>query len=74
MAVLAYPQKASWQIGNLGLIISGCIELGQLLFLHNRFASALDLVTNNGGAVIGALLVAAALKRLQTRGWSAAGP
>ncbi|MHA7303405.1 VanZ family protein [Pseudarthrobacter sp. MDT1-22] len=73
VAALAYPKKRLWQLGILGLIISGCIELGQLLFLHNRFASALDIVTNTGGAVIGALLVAAALKRLQARRWSAAG-
>ncbi|WP_258061156.1 VanZ family protein [Arthrobacter sp. 4R501] len=73
VAALAYPGKRLWQIGILGLIVSGCIELGQLLFLHNRFASALDLVTNTGGAVIGALLVAAALKRLQAGRWSAAG-
>ncbi|MET3175510.1 UNVERIFIED_ORG: glycopeptide antibiotics resistance protein [Arthrobacter sp. UYCu721] len=74
VAALAYPEKRLWQLGILGLIVSSCIELGQLLFLHNRFASALDLVTNTGGAVIGALLVATALKRLQGRRWSAAGP
>lgn len=73
VAALAYPTRHFWQIGILGLIVSGCIELGQLLFLHNRFASLLDLVTNTGGAVIGALLVAAALKRLQAGRWSAAG-
>ncbi|WP_426939578.1 VanZ family protein [Pseudarthrobacter sp. S3] len=71
---MAYPKKHVWQLGILGLIVSGCIELGQLLFLHNRFASALDLVTNTGGAVIGALLVTAALKRLQAGRGSAAGP
>ncbi|QDG68915.1 VanZ family protein [Pseudarthrobacter sp. NIBRBAC000502772] len=73
VASLAYDGKRWWQIGAFGLIVSGVMELGQLLFLHNRFASALDLVTNTGGAVIGALLVAAALKRLQARRWSAAG-
>ncbi|MET3165131.1 UNVERIFIED_ORG: glycopeptide antibiotics resistance protein [Arthrobacter sp. UYEF10] len=73
VASLAFVEKRWWQIGVFGLIISGCIELGQLLFLHNRFASALDVVTNTGGAVIGALLVASALKRLQAARWSAAG-
>ncbi|MHA7289674.1 VanZ family protein [Arthrobacter sp. MDT3-24] len=73
VAALAYPIKYSWQIGILGLIVSCCIELGQLLFLHNRFASPLDIVTNTGGAVIGALWVAAALKSLHARRWSAAG-
>jgi glycopeptide antibiotics resistance protein len=74
VAALAYPKKHLWQLGILGLIVSGCIELGQLLFLHNRFASALDLVTNTGGAVIGALLVATALKCLQARPLVSGGP
>ncbi|MBE4717485.1 VanZ family protein [Pseudarthrobacter sp. AB1] len=69
VAALAYPRIPWWQIGFFGLVISGCIELGQLLFLHSRFASALDLVTNTGGAVIGALLVAVAIKCLQARRW-----
>ncbi|QHK22280.1 VanZ family protein [Pseudarthrobacter psychrotolerans] len=74
VAGLAYPKKHPWQIGIFGLVVSACIELGQLLFLHNRFASLLDLVTNTGGAVIGALLITTALKRLQARRWSTAGP
>lgn len=72
VAALAYPRISWWQIGIFGLAVSGCIELGQLLFLHNRFASLLDLVTNTGGAVIGAFLVAVAIKRLQASRWSAA--
>ncbi|MET3143546.1 UNVERIFIED_ORG: glycopeptide antibiotics resistance protein [Arthrobacter sp. UYEF2] len=74
VAAMAYPRIPWWQIGIFGLVVSGCIELGQLLFLHNRFASPVDLVTNTGGAVIGALLVTAAIKCLQARRWSAAGP
>jgi glycopeptide antibiotics resistance protein len=73
VATLAYPKIRLWQVGIFGLIVSACIELGQLLFLHNRFASALDIVTNTGGAVIGALVLAAALKRLQSNRWSEAG-
>lgn len=65
VALLAFMNKRWWQIGALGLVISGCMELGQLLFLHNRFASPLDLVTNAGGAVIGALRAAMCLKRLR---------
>ncbi|MDQ0731119.1 VanZ family protein [Arthrobacter sp. B1I2] len=57
---LAFPAKRWWQIGAFGLLISGCIELGQLLFLHERFASPSDIVTNTSGAVIGALLAALA--------------
>lgn len=53
---LAFPVKAWWKIGAFGLLISGCMELGQFLFLHSRFASPLDIVTNTSGAAIGALL------------------
>lgn len=74
VASLAFPHKRWWQVGAFGLIVSGCMELGQLLFLHNRFASPLDIVTNAGGAVIGALLARAALKQLQARRLSAVGP
>lgn len=69
IASLAFPSRHWGQIGLFGMIISGFMELGQLLFLHDRFASPLDLVTNTGGAVIGALLAAAAL---QLRSYSAA--
>ncbi|MFC8522006.1 VanZ family protein [Pseudarthrobacter sp. NPDC057230] len=53
---LAFPNKRWWQIGAFGLLVSGCIELGQLMFLHERFASSSDIVTNTLGAVIGALV------------------
>ncbi|UTT68804.1 VanZ family protein [Arthrobacter sp. DNA4] len=62
-AALAFPEKRWWQSGALGLAISGCIELGQLLFLRDRFASPSDVVTNTSGAIIGALLSALALKK-----------
>ena len=73
VAWLAFREKRWWQIGAFGLIVSGCMELGQLLFLHNRFATLQDIVTNTGGAVIGALLAIAALKQLQARRSSAVG-
>ena len=69
---LSFLEKRWWQIGLLGLLISGCMELGQLLFLHNRFSSPLDLVTNTLGAVMGALLAVALLKTVQVRRLSAA--
>ncbi|WP_307424170.1 VanZ family protein [Pseudarthrobacter defluvii] len=55
-AFKAFPTKSWWQIGAFGLLVSGCIELGQQLFLHGRFASPSDIMTNTSGAVIGALL------------------
>lgn len=60
VSALAFPEKRLWQIGALGLLVSGCIELGQLLLLHDRFASPSDIVTNTSGAVIGVLLAALA--------------
>ncbi len=74
VASMAFPAKRWWQVGAFGLIVSGCMELGQLLFLDNRFASPLDLVTNTGGAVIGALLASAVLKRLRARRLVSGGP
>jgi VanZ family protein len=71
VSALAYTKKRWWQIGVLGLLISGCMESGQLLFLHNRFASPMDLITNTSGAVIGALLASWALKKVEVRRLSA---
>lgn len=62
VSALAFPAKRWWQIGAFGLLVSGCMELGQLLFLHDRFASPSDIVTNASGAVIGALLAAFAVQ------------
>ncbi|AOT02292.1 VanZ family protein [Arthrobacter sp. U41] len=57
VAALAFPGKPWWRIGALGLLVSGFMELGQLLFLHNRFPSPLDLATNTAGCILGAFLV-----------------
>ncbi|MET4147141.1 VanZ family protein [Arthrobacter sp. UYCo732] len=73
VAGLAYPKRKWWRIGILGLLVSCCIELGQLLFLHNRLASIADIVTNTGGAFIGALLATVVLRCLQARRLSATG-
>lgn len=62
VAALAFREKPWWRISVLGLFTSGCIELGQLLFLHNRFASPSDLVANTVGASVGALLALFARK------------
>jgi len=55
-AALSFPSKRWWQIGAFGLLVSGCIELGQLLFLQDRFAAVSDVITNTIGAVLGAAL------------------
>lgn len=63
VARLAFPSKQWWQIGAFGLLVSSCIELGQLLFLHDRFASVSDIVTNTSGAFFGALVATWATKK-----------
>ncbi|MGN7147491.1 VanZ family protein [Arthrobacter sp. SAFR-179] len=62
VGALSFSEQRWWQIGAFGLLISGCIELGQLLFLHDRFASPSDIVTNTSGAIIGALLATLAVQ------------
>ena len=73
VASLAFVDKPWWQIGVFGFLVSSCIEVGQLLFLHNRFASLQDVVTNTSGAIIGALLATYTLKLLQAHRLSAQG-
>ena len=63
----AFPDKRLWQLGAFGLVVSGCMELGQQLFLHDRFASPLDLVTNTAGCVIGALAARFSFLELKRR-------
>lgn len=67
VASQAFPAKRVWQLAAFGLMISGCIELGQQLFLHERFASPLDIVTNTAGCVIGALAARAGMVALKDR-------
>lgn len=71
---LAFPSKCWWQIGALGLFLSGCIELGQLLFLHGRFAALSDIVTNAAGATAGALLAVSLGQKISVRGDSEQSP
>lgn len=63
VAALAFPNKRWWQIGAFGMLISGGIELGQLVFLHSRFASPSDVMTNTSGAVIGAIVAVLAIQK-----------
>lgn len=65
ISALAFPKKPWWWMGAFGLVLSGCMELGQHLLVHDRFASPLDLVTNASGAVIGALLAVTLRKNVQ---------
>jgi glycopeptide antibiotics resistance protein len=67
VAALAFPNKRWWQAAAFGLLVSGCMELGQELFLHDRFASPLDVVTNTAGSVIGVLVIRAAVQLIKRR-------
>jgi glycopeptide antibiotics resistance protein len=67
VAALAFPNKRWWQAAAFGLLVSGCMELGQELFLHDRFASPSDIVTNTAGSVIGVLVIRAAVQIIKRR-------
>jgi glycopeptide antibiotics resistance protein len=64
---MALSRASCWRVTACGLLISGCIELGQLLLLPHRFASILDVATNTVGALLGALLAQALSKRARKR-------
>ena len=67
VASLAFPDKRIFRLAAFGLLVSGCMELGQQLFLHDRFASPSDLVTNTTGCVIGALASRIGVRELKRR-------
>ena len=53
LIAMVLPHRAWWWLAGLALLASSCMELGQLLFVTNRFPSPVDVVTNTLGAVIG---------------------
>ncbi|MGK3649153.1 VanZ family protein [Pseudarthrobacter enclensis] len=59
----AFTGTRPWQLGAFGLLVSGTIELGQLLFLHSRFASLSDVAMNTLGTILGALIAATLQRR-----------
>ena len=67
VATLAFPDKPWWRNAALGLVVSGCMELGQQVFLSSRVASPLDLVTNTAGGALGIGLAQAVLRVLKRR-------
>ncbi len=67
VAALAFPNKRWCQVTAFGTLVSGCMELGQELFLHDRFASPSDVVTNTAGCVIGVLAVRSIVGLLKRR-------
>lgn len=53
LAALAFPTFHRGRIVLAGFAASCCMELGQQLFLHDRFSSAMDIVANTAGAMLG---------------------
>ncbi|WP_104193265.1 VanZ family protein [Cryobacterium sp. Y82] len=61
LVVLAGARR--WWLGPvIGALISAMIELGQLVFLPERFATVNDVVANSLGAVIGTVLALIVLR------------
>lgn len=53
LTAMALPRKTWPQLAGIGLVASLCLELGQLVFITARFPTAMDVVTNTAGAVVG---------------------
>jgi VanZ family protein len=66
IAALLLPWRVWWLAMPIGLALSTALELGQALFLPQRYASATDVLANTLGAVLGAL-IAAATRRAASR-------
>jgi glycopeptide antibiotics resistance protein len=63
LLVGAFAGRRRWWLGIVvGFFTSCCIELGQLLFLPERYATINDVIANTLGAVIGALVALMALR------------
>ncbi|WP_194943659.1 VanZ family protein [Glutamicibacter halophytocola] len=57
-----------WIAEIVGIVASSLLELGQLLFLPNRFATLSDVVANSLGAALGtAIWLAASRTRLKQK-------
>jgi glycopeptide antibiotics resistance protein len=53
LAALAFPAFHRGRIVLGAFLASCCMEVGQMLFLHDRFPSAMDIVANTAGAMLG---------------------
>jgi VanZ family protein len=59
IASLLLPRRVLWLAVPIGALLSGALELGQALFLPQRYASLTDVLANTIGATVGALIGAA---------------
>ncbi|MCU1418529.1 MAG: hypothetical protein JWP32_2703 [Schumannella sp.] len=66
IAALLLPWRWWWMAVPIAAALSGALELGQFLFLPQRYASWTDVVANTLGAILGAL-IAAAIRSVRMR-------
>lgn len=71
LTAAAVPLGRWWLAIILGVVVSSCIELGQLLFLNHRYATMADVEVNSFGTVLG-VLAALAFRGWRARRWRAA--
>jgi VanZ family protein len=67
IAALLLPRRLWWLAIPLGAVLSAALELGQALFLPQRYASITDVIANTVGAIVGALIGAAILSARMRR-------
>ena len=67
---LVLPGRLAWVPFVVGPLFSVMIEVGQSLFLPDRFGTSRDVVSNSLGAVIGGVLAVVIHRHLDQRGSS----
>jgi VanZ family protein len=68
VGALLLPWRMWWLAVPAGALLSAAVEFGQYLFLPERYASASDVLANTAGALLGALIGAAARAARRQRG------
>jgi glycopeptide antibiotics resistance protein len=66
IAALLLPWRVWWLAIPISAALSGALELGQFLFLPQRYASLTDVLANTLGAIAGAL-IGASLRSIKPR-------
>ena len=68
LAALAFPVFHRGRIVLAAFLASCGMELGQKLFLHDRFPSAMDIVANTAGAMLGLWVLGVAVEWVREGG------
>ncbi|RAM36972.1 VanZ family protein [Arthrobacter globiformis] len=69
LAAHAFPAFHRGRIVLSAFLASCCMELGQKLFLHDRFPSAMDIVANTAGAMLGVWVLGVAEEWVRAGGF-----